>query len=136
MFYLSILSLGQTRSANDLVIILEYIKGYIRKCRVDDLHLDDAWRSALKSLSTFCFSKVFERGPAYMLFMQLHSLTGKAPYTKEQIEDDITSWVSGTMDGSEKMQDEDIVEKTLDSVFFGMAKTGNGWFSIFQGSCK
>lgn len=82
------------------------------------LYEDDFYRGRLKELSSFCFPKVFTEGPAYMLLTHLHALTGKAPYTEEQIIDDITTWVSKDRpDGKPKTLDEGTVKTVLDGVF-------------------
>lgn len=79
---------------------------------------DDLYRGYLKQISSFCFPKVFTHGPAFMWFCHLHALTGKCPYTPEQIISDIETWVSDRReDGKPKHLDEHAVKKTLDKIF-------------------
>ncbi|CAL1672627.1 unnamed protein product [Lasius platythorax] len=52
-----------------------------------------------------------------MLFVHLHWLTAKCPYTEQQIIDDIEEWVSADIDGHKKQLDERISNRVLDRVF-------------------
>ncbi|KMQ91419.1 hypothetical protein RF55_8718 [Lasius niger] len=62
----------------------------------------DACRQYLKVIGAHCFPKVFTHGPVYMLFVHLHWLTAKCPYTEQQIIDDIEEW--GTSGGAPKVE--------------------------------
>lgn len=80
--------------------------------------MDDFFRLNLKSISSFCFPRIFSDGPVFQLFTHLHSLTGKCPFTKQQILDDIDAWVGSTSsDGQEKTFNAQSVYPTLDRVF-------------------
>ncbi|UHK03216.1 MAG: RNA-dependent RNA polymerase [Sanya totivirus 12] len=84
----------------------------------ESVYADDFFRKCLKQVSAFAFSKTFSEGPRWMLFGHLHALTGKAPFTKEDIEEDISRWVSDKHpDGREKDIDRRSVEETLDDTF-------------------
>lgn len=65
------------------------------------LYKDDFVRRNLSKLSSYAFTRL-RNNPGYVLCMHLHSLGGKAPYTKGQIKDDIDSWVKGTLPDLEK----------------------------------
>lgn len=82
-----------------------------------DLYIDDFFRQNLKNVSAYCFPKIFSHGPAYMLFTHLHALTGKSPYTLEQIQGDIKQWVSSDIDGREKNFNRSAVKNSLDYAF-------------------
>lgn len=106
---------GQYISAKDLVEACSLIASKVE-------HLpknlqSDAFRAYLKNISTSCFPKVFTRGPAYMLFVHLHWLTAKCPYTEQQIIDDIEEWISDNIQQREKHLNANMVEKVLDRVF-------------------
>lgn len=80
--------------------------------------MDDFFRLNLKNISGFCFPRIFSEGPVFQLFTQLHALTGKCPYTREQILNDISTWVGEKKgDGMEKDFDHGSVTETLDRVF-------------------
>lgn len=128
LYYRLLKSIGQINSAFDLVHILRYIRSQWRRRKheiqceefVDvDEYKDDFYRGALKSLSAKCYNLVFEKGPAYMLFTHLHSLTGKCPFTVQQILDDVTSWVSShnTATGKKKELHMPTLNKVLDECF-------------------
>ncbi|KAG8232201.1 hypothetical protein J437_LFUL010502 [Ladona fulva] len=82
-----------------------------------DLYLNDYVRHHLKQVSAYCFPRIFSDGPMYMLFTHLHALTGKCPYTKEQIVGDIDSWVSGSIHGRPKKFDSSATKYGLDRIF-------------------
>lgn len=99
IYYRLLLASKQINSARDLIHILRFLKSrwlkmkHMIKCDefVDvQEYKDDFYRLALKSISSYCYNKVFEEGPVYMLFTHLHSLTGKCPFTVNQILDDIS----------------------------------------------
>lgn len=113
--YKSILSCNQYTSASDLLNICRYIANMVDVYAVE--LQSDAWRQALKAVSAHCFTRVFTMGPAYMLFTHLHFLTAKAPYTRDQVLNDVTSWVSAKIGDEEKKLDPDVTERVLDRVF-------------------
>lgn len=83
-----------------------------------DEYVDDYFRQKLKLLSSWAFIQVFERGPAYMFFTHLHALTGKAPYTIQQIESDIENWVSPDQEGGKKKHlDESFWNEETEKIF-------------------
>lgn len=97
---------------------LENLPKHHEYVREREEYEDDAWRHYLKEVSSFSFPRVFSHGPAYMLLTHLHSLTGKCPYTEEQIISDVTTWVKPELpDGSKKNLDATQVEETLDRLF-------------------
>lgn len=55
-------------------------------------HMDDYIRQKMKKLSSWALERV-SQNPGYMFLMHLHQLGGRAPYTEQQIYDDIDSWV-------------------------------------------
>lgn len=101
IYYQLIKKIGQTETAEDIRKILCIIRSMHKKYIIkfpqysDPVYYDDYYRIQLKNLSSFSYPKVFsdDGGPAYMLFCHLHSLTGKAPFTVEQIKTDISGWV-------------------------------------------
>lgn len=91
-YYSAIHAIGQPNVARALLGALHVIA---KKTSVFASNLlTDAVRKCLKTLSSESFQSVFSDSPAYMFFMHLHSLGGRAPYTKSQIISDIESWVS------------------------------------------
>lgn len=122
VYYRSVLGTGQIRSAYDI----RYIAGVItRRARdklgknfSDSVYVDDFYRKMLKQVSAFAFDRTFSEGPVWMLFGHMHALTGKAPFRVEDIEEDITRWVSSRLpNGEEKDLDRQSVKDVLDSTF-------------------
>lgn len=109
------LRMGQRQSSLDLITICRTIAGAADVYPAT--YQSDYWRHALKGLSTYCFPRVFSHGPKYMLFVHLHTLTAKAPYTREQILGDIQDWVSPRLEGVDKAVDGATVERVLDRLF-------------------
>lgn len=93
-YYKSICALGQTNIARCLMGILTVIGRKATRACVSIRYLDDFIRKHLMKLSKESFLHVFDESPAYMFFMHLAALGGKAPHTKEQILSDITEWVA------------------------------------------
>jgi len=129
LYYKFLKKIGQSTVAQELEGLMKHIDmqctAYFRSTttpaeqrRNASDYADDYWRHKLKTVSAFCFPKVFIEGPAYMLFVHLHTLTAKSPFTKQQIYDDIDSWVSECRaDGSKKDLDRETTEKVLDRIF-------------------
>lgn len=106
---------------------------------VQHLYIDDFYRHHLKELSAYAYPKCFSKdgGPAYMLISQLHSLTGRAPFTKQQIIDDITQWVSDHFsDGRLKHLDQKTMEYTFDHVFSNWYRGEAEGFLNFKSYCN
>ncbi|KAE9536201.1 hypothetical protein AGLY_007424 [Aphis glycines] len=100
-------------------------------------YVDHYWRYKLKALSGYCFPKVFKVGPAYMLFTHLHSLTAKSPFTKQQIYNDIDSWVGEYKeDGTKKDIDRDCSERVLNRIFTEWNNPEGQGFLDFKGYCN
>lgn len=116
LYYSIIRKSGQHNSAQDVFKITKYIQDNFIKFLPPE-YRSDAWRQYLKQISAHCFPKVFTHGPVYMLFVHMHWLTAKCPYTEEQIISDIEEWVAGNIDGKEKHLDSEMTEKVLDRVF-------------------
>lgn len=123
LYYTYLKKIGQVPLAKELWRLLGTIRHRWTKFRkqfpkFDELeYMDDFFRKSLKSIHSIAFQKTFTVGPAYMLLCHLHALTGKAPYTNEQIEDDIDKWVSGSIEGKEKDLHKETVNRVLDEVF-------------------
>nr|QXV86550.1 RNA-dependent RNA polymerase [Totiviridae sp.] len=128
LLYKYIKHIGQVHLAEEFLGMMSHISRMSDEyfLKVDNLDKalerseweDDYYRQVLKQLSGYCFPLVFSRGPAYMFLVHLHSLTGKAPYTQEQIVEDIKVWVSNKKpDGGFKQIDADTTKKVLDDVF-------------------
>lgn len=128
LYYIHLKNIGQYNSARDLWTIVGVIKGrwkqfvshpntpFLYKIQ-QDLFIDDFFRKCLKEISEFCFPKVFSDGPVYMLFTHLHALTGKAPYTHEQIIQDVDGWVGvNHPSGQPKSLSESFFKKRLDII--------------------
>lgn len=87
------ISIGQIQLARSLLGILTVIEK-TRKIKYNDLNIiDDYYRQQLKLVSGYAFPLVFSESPGWMFFMHMHSLGGKAPYNREDIEKDIDVWV-------------------------------------------
>lgn len=114
-YHLCLYKSGQVNSSYDIFYICSLMAKKIGD--VQPHNRSDACRHILKKISGWAFPKTFTNGPVYMLFVHLHALTGKAPYTEQQIVDDITSWVSDSIHGDKKHVDEEQVKATLDRVF-------------------
>lgn len=93
-YYRSICVLGQPNVAHCLMGLLTIIGRKATKLGITLSYIDDFIRSHLLLISKTWFLDVFDKSPAYMFFLHLASLGGKAPYTKQQIRDDISSWIS------------------------------------------
>lgn len=122
MYYRSLKSTGQLSCAFDLIHLLRYIRSMEKSSTLRGAdwvdYKDDFYRQVLKQVSSYCFTRTFTHGPAYMLFVHLHSLTGKAPYRNEDIENDISNWTSDTNpDGRKKALNKEACARTLDRYF-------------------
>lgn len=108
LHYLSVKYSGQMVVAQELYYILSQIQKRWKKysttknIKEPELYIEDYYRHHLKQVSSYCYQQTFEQGPAYMLLVHLHALNAKSPYTKEQIINDITTWVSDELDGKKK----------------------------------
>lgn len=126
---------GQSESWRDLNKLVGAIGDKL--VGVEAEYLSDAWRSVLKEVSAACFPLVFERGPAFMLFVHLHWLTAKCPYTTEQIVNDIDAWVSDKLPGGcAKAVDADAVERALDRIFLKWYRGEAGGHLSFREYCN
>lgn len=115
LYYKMICASGQVNVGRSLLGLFFKISNRLRSLinhGWDPNTCDDFFRSALKSVSSWAFKRVFSKGPAYMLLTHLHALGGPAPYTQEQIISDITNWVSSEGKGV----DMPLFEKCLDKV--------------------
>lgn len=116
LYFKALGSIGQYIAARDL----RYILGVLHKRSLSFLpeFRDDYFRRALKSISSYCFPKVFSDGPKWMLFVHLHHLTGKAPYSKTELVETISRWVSPlSPSGKTKQFDPVSVSVGLDEIF-------------------
>lgn len=121
LYYRALRALGQHVSATDL----RYIMGVIhnKSLTYSSEFRDDFFRQCLKKISAYSFPKVFSDGPKWMLFVHLHHLTGKAPYDKDKLKQQIKVWASPNRpDGKPKLFDPQSVSTGLDTVF-------NGWLA-------
>lgn len=82
---------------------------------------DDFYRKCLKKISGWAFPRTFSLGPAYSLLMHLENLGGPSPWTKQQIIDDITAWVSGGQEG-----DFELLKPYYDKAIAGWGKPITG----------
>lgn len=71
-----------------------------------------------------------------MFFTHLHALTGKAPYTNQQIESDIENWVSPQQGGKEKHLDSGHWKKCLDDIFSTWYRGEGFGFLDFKEFCN
>lgn len=129
LHYKYIIKVGQLPISRVLLRILGVIKSlwkrYLLKQTTPTIYknapgeyVDDFYRHYLKILSGWAFVNVFEQGPAYMLLAHLHALTGKAPYTDDQIIEDIENWVSPrTNMGKEKRLDLKAWDRSASKIF-------------------
>lgn len=100
-------------------------------------YYDDFIRHYLKELSGYSFPRIFTHGPAYMLITHLHALTGKAPFTTEQIVSDIEKWISEKYpDGREKVVDMESFDGTMDRVFSQWYRGEAGGHLTFRQYCN
>lgn len=102
LYYLILLDAGQKIVAIELVNFLRSVNSKQLRIGISIDKIDDFFRCALKKLHDYSYNRIFDEGPAYMLFCHLHSLTGKSPYTEDQILEDITSWTSEYKNGDKK----------------------------------
>lgn len=129
LYYTYMIKIGQHQLAYEFKDLINYIARmshtYFESTGTPSVYRtnreeyeDDFYRKVLKDVSSYSFPLTFTRGPAYMFFTHLHALTGKAPYTKEQIEEDITTWVSKDKpDGQLKDFNKPIVDRVLHELF-------------------
>ncbi|UPT53761.1 MAG: hypothetical protein 2 [Bactrocera zonata toti-like virus] len=147
VYYRILKKSGQTNSAFDLVHLLRYIRSAWKRLKymieteefVDlSEYQDDFYRHALKSVSSYCYNLVFERGPVYMLFTHLHSLTGKCPFTIQQILDDIDGWVSNInhSTGKPKSLHMPTVNEVLDEAFLNWRRGNKYGHMSFKDFCN
>lgn len=92
IYYRAMIELGQVNIAKTLLGIILQLSTY-----GDDDTRDDYVRQQLKAIHSYCYSRIHEN-KGYILLMHLHILGGPSPYTKDQIEEDVTAWVTGTID--------------------------------------
>lgn len=129
LHYKYIKTIGQIHLAKTLKRLLGVIKHNWKKFLLTkgtsllyttepEQYIDDYFRQKLKQLSSWAFLKVFEEGPAFMFLTHLHALTGKAPYTEQQIVSDIESWVSDrSEDGKAKRLDKAFWDQEVRKIF-------------------
>lgn len=145
LYHKYIFHIGQIEAASELLrlfhIIRERSEKYFHQNNSSTPILNrrdrcEYWRHQLKNVSGSAFPRVFSRGPAYMLFTHLHALTGKCPFTKDQIIKDITAWVSNA-DHTERVKDIDheTVKTTLDDVFSRWYHGESGGSLCFKDYC-
>lgn len=146
LYYRYMKKIGQHTLGQEFCTLLGVIAGRWKKylqlvSTPDSIRLepakyqDDFWRGRLKEVSAVSFVRIFEQGPAYMMFTHLHALTGKAPYTADQIDSDIRDWVSkNKSDGTPKDFDKEAVKTSMDRVFLTWygGDQGRGHLSFFD----
>lgn len=142
VYYTLLKKCGQINIAYDLTHFLRWVvskwKKYTRE-KPQYAHFDyydDFVRNMLKALSAYCYNKTFECGPAYMLLSHVHALTGKAPYEESKILDEITNWVSGTLEGAPKKFDAEQTKLTLDRIFSTWYRGEPESFLTFNDYCN
>lgn len=113
-YYQTICKLGQINVARSLLGIFYIIDKKIKKQNIPEHHTDDFVRQHLKLISSEAFVSTFRHSPAYMLFVHLHALGGKSPYTKEQILEEITHWVENKTNMDKHRE---FIEKKITSTF-------------------
>lgn len=74
--------------------------------------VDDFFRKHLKAISAWAFPRVFSEGPGYMFFMHGDMLGGHAPWTEQQVLNDIEEWISGRDQGNFE-----ILRPYIDTIF-------------------
>lgn len=93
IYYRAICASGQTNIARSILGLLHIIQNKRIKYRIPDDMADSYVRSHLKFISSQSFTRTFSTSPAYMYFVHLHALGGKAPYSEKDIVEDVSSWV-------------------------------------------
>lgn len=134
LYHTAIHAMGQIETAKDILSIAEYIQSKLE--HIPPKYHSDAYRCYLKQVSGYCFPKVFTHGPSYMLYVHMHWLTAKCPYTEQQIIDDIDEWVSDSMDNKPKELDARICERVLDRVFTTWYKGEADGYLTFKEYCN
>lgn len=103
-YYKAICSIGQINVARALLGLLfvvgKKIKRYNREFR------SDVARQSLKAVSAWAFPLVFQGRPECRFFVHVHALGGRCPYTKQDILDSITEWVSPKVEKNPEFLDE------------------------------
>ncbi|KMQ93496.1 gag-pol fusion protein [Lasius niger] len=115
LYHSTVHAMGQVEVARDILAIAGLIQEKLSNILA--IYHSDAYRGYLKQISGHCFPKVFTHGPGYMLYVHMHWLTAKCPYTEQQILDDVDEWVSSDIDGKKKQLDDRMCERVLDRVF-------------------
>lgn len=122
LYYKSLISAGQKKVAYTITHYLRMIvhrwKKYSKNHGITTTeqtvdYFDDYVRHYLKQLSSIAFERIFTDGPGWMLLTHLHALTGKAPFTTEQILGDVTTWVADKIEGVGKQIDMDTFNRVL-----------------------
>lgn len=112
VYYSSIIAVGQVQLARSLLGLLQIIE-QVRRKKYNDIHIiDDYYRQQLKLISGYAFPRVFSESPGWMFFVHMHSLGGKAPYVKADIEEDIGIWVGD----NKEFKDPEFVRERMASI--------------------
>lgn len=123
LHYKMTIACGHHQIADELVQYLSSVKKLWKQWQREKIHSpseanlyeDDFFRHYLKALSGYAYPLIYTNGPGYMLFTHLHALNAKAPYTHEQIVEDIDSWTSSHTDGKPKKINMAYYRRTLAS---------------------
>ncbi|UHK03224.1 MAG: RNA-dependent RNA polymerase [Hangzhou zicrona caerulea totivirus 1] len=91
-YYKSVCAIGQTNVARALKGIFTIVGA--RAMQFHESLRSDVVRQSLKSVSAWAFPLVFQNRPECRFFVHLHAIGGRAPYSKKDILDSITEWVS------------------------------------------
>lgn len=103
-YYENLKKIGQPIVAQELKHMVDIMASRLRRQNIPQDLQDDYCRKFLKNVSGHAFIDAYALGPGFLLFCHLHFLTGKAPYTDEQIHDDIVEWLGAHMDDGRKKQ--------------------------------
>lgn len=124
LYYKTLLMAGQRAIAFELVHFLRFVVSrwnrYSRRHGYDgqnaELYVDDFVRHYLKQLSAMSYMRGFTESPGWIMLTHVHALTGKAPFTVDQIKSDIESWVSDSIGGRIKKLDMEHFRATLHKI--------------------
>lgn len=108
LYYRAVVELGQINISRTL---LGYVQGIMARGYPAEV-LDDCVRRDLKNLHSYCYANL-HKNKGYALLMHLHALGGPSSHTKDQIAEDVQSWVVGEIDNMPRQ----FVERKMDQFF-------------------
>jgi hypothetical protein len=113
MHHRSIVACGHIQLAKAFSGLLRNISKNLSVRNIPIEHRDSYIRKYLKNVHEWAYPKVFSCSPSYMFMCHLHSLGGKAPFTREQIRADIQDWV----DDKKEFSNPALTKRYVDEVF-------------------